>query len=50
MGDKVEKGEVIATVAEATGNEYKDGAHLHFEVRKDGKTVDPAEYLTMEEK
>jgi murein DD-endopeptidase MepM/ murein hydrolase activator NlpD len=50
VGDRVEKGQVIACVAEANGNEYKDGAHLHFEVRKDGKTVDPATYLTMEEK
>jgi murein DD-endopeptidase MepM/ murein hydrolase activator NlpD len=50
VGDKVEKGDVIACVAEANGNEYKDGAHLHFEVRKDGKTVDPAVYLTLEEK
>jgi len=49
-GDKVERGAVIATVAEAAGNEYKDGAHLHFEVLKDGKNVDPAEYLTLEEK
>lgn len=50
VGDKVEKGEVIATVAEATGDEYKDGAHLHFAMEKDGKTVDPTQYLTLEEK
>lgn len=50
VGDVVEKGQVIACVAEANGNEYKDGAHLHFEVRKDGKNVDPAVYLTLEEK
>ena len=50
VGDVVKKGEVIATVAEATGEEYKDGAHLHFEVKKDGKQVDPATYLTFEEK
>lgn len=50
VGDQVEKGDVIGTVAEATGDEYKDGAHLHFEVIKNGKNVDPAEYLTLEEK
>lgn len=50
VGDKVEKGEVIATVAEATGNEYKDGAHLHFEIVQDGKTIDPALRLPLEEK
>ncbi len=49
-GDSVEKGEVIATVAEANGNEYKDGAHLHFEVLKDDVHVDPTVYLTLEEK
>lgn len=49
-GMTVEKGAEIATVAEANGNEYKDGAHLHFEVKKDGKIVDPALYLTFEEK
>ena len=49
-GDSVKKGEVIAHVAEPNGKEYKDGAHLHFEVRKDGASVDPASYLTLEEK
>jgi murein DD-endopeptidase MepM/ murein hydrolase activator NlpD len=49
-GDKVEKGQVIAPVAEANGNEYKDGAHLHFEIVKDSQAVDPTTYLTLEEK
>ena len=49
-GMTVKKGDVIATVAEANGNEYKDGAHLHFEVLKENKNVDPAEYLTLAEK
>ena len=50
VGAAVKRGDCIATVAEATGEEYKDGAHLHFEIKKDGKTVDPAAYLTFEEK
>ena len=50
VGDSVKKGEVIATVAEASGNEYRDGAHLHFEMYEQGKNVDPNVYLTLEEK
>ncbi len=50
VGDSVERGDVIATVAEANGNEYKDGAHLHFEVLENGKQVDPTTHLTLEEK
>ncbi len=50
VGKAVEKGEVIATVAEANGDEYKDGAHLHFAMEKNGAHVDPTEYFTLEEK
>lgn len=50
VGQKVEKGQAIATVAEPTGNEYKDGAHLHFEILENGQSVDPTLHLTMEEK
>ena len=50
VGMTVKRGDCIATVAEATGEEYKDGAHLHFEVKKGGETIDPAVYLTFEEK
>ncbi len=49
-GDTVNQGDVIATVAEANGKEYKDGAHLHFEVFENDKNIDPAKYLTLEEK
>ena len=49
-GDKVKKGQKIATVAEPSGAEYKDGAHLHFEVTKEGTAVDPAGYLPLGEK
>jgi murein DD-endopeptidase MepM/ murein hydrolase activator NlpD len=50
VGTDVKKGDVIATVAAATGDEYKDGAHLHFEILQNGKNVDPALHLTLEEK
>ncbi|MBQ8685305.1 MAG: M23 family metallopeptidase [Clostridia bacterium] len=50
VGDTVEKGEAIATVAAATGNEYRDGAHLHFEMYEQGVNIDPNVYLTLEEK
>ena len=50
VGDKVEQGDTIAVVAEATGNEYKDGAHLHFEILENGKTVDPTAHLDFLEK
>ena len=49
-GDTVEKGQVIAMVAEANGNEYKDGAHLHFEIVKNNISIDPTTYLVLEEK
>lgn len=49
-GDKVERGDVIATIADATGDEYKDGTHLHFEVLSNGKAIDPTTYLTLAEK
>lgn len=50
VGASVKKGDVIGSVAEPTGKEYKDGAHLHFEVLKNGESVDPALHLTLEEK
>ena len=39
IGDEVQEGEVIATIAEAHGNEYKDGPHLHFEVIESNANV-----------
>ena len=49
VGDTVKRGDVIGTVAEPAGSEYKEGAHLHFEVSKNGETVDPNEYLDISE-
>ncbi len=53
VGDGVSKGDVIGTVsaaADVMGNEYNEGSHLHFEVRENGKAVDPASYLDLDEK
>ena len=50
VGDKIQKGQKIATVAEPSGAEYKDGAHLHFEVRQDGESQDPVGFLPLGEK
>ena len=50
VGQTVAKGQVIATVAEASGNEYKSGSHLHFEIIADGKNIDPTTVLNIEEK
>lgn len=42
-GDSIKQGSVIGTVGKSTGENLKD-SHLHFELHKDGKPVNPEEY------
>lgn len=49
-GATVNKGDEIGYVSLNNRTEYKDGAHLHFEVTENGVKVDPDKYLLAEEK
>ena len=49
-GDAVKRGDTIGTVAEPCGSEYKQVAHLHFEVIENGEQKDPAKWLDIAEK
>lgn len=42
-GDRIEKGDAVAVVG-STGR--STGAHLHFEVLRDGKAVNPLKYIS----
>ena len=44
-GEKVEKGQTIATVGETASFEVADESHLHFEMYKDGTAVNPTIYF-----
>ena len=50
VGQKVSKGAVIGKVSLSNRQESASGAHLHFEVMEDGKTIDPTKYLEIIEK
>ena len=50
VGKVVKTGEEIGTVSTTNRQEYKSGAHLHFEVKEDGEKINPSKYLTIEEK
>ena len=47
VGEVVAKGKQIGLVALSATNEANDGAHLHFEVLKDGVHVDPTLYIAI---
>ena len=50
QGQVVKQGDVIGEVSLTNRQEYKSGAHLHFEVYENGEKIDPVKYLAFEEK
>lgn len=50
VGDSVDKGSLLGFVSTNNRKEYKDGAHLHFEVLENDQKIDPYKYLLAEEK
>lgn len=50
VGQQVKKGQVIGQVSVTNRQEYKDGAHLHFQVIENGEIIDPVKYLILQEK
>ena len=49
-GQQVAKGDVIGQVSVTNRQEYKSGAHLHFEVMENNALIDPGTYLVFDEK
>lgn len=47
VGAKVSAGSVLGTVAESMAQELNTGAHLHFEMLKNGVKVNPNDYLDL---
>ena len=47
VGDKVGAGDVIGQVGESMAQELNTGAHLHFEMIKNGSKVNPNDYLDL---
>ena len=50
VGDVVTSGQVIGTASDSMAEELNTGAHLHLEMKLNGVTVDPNEYITLANK
>lgn len=50
VGQTVSKGDKLGVISTNNRQEYKDGAHLHFEVKENNATVDPYKYLDIDGK
>lgn len=47
IGDKVTAGDIIGEVSSSMAQELNSGNHLHFELLKEGKKVNPNDYLDL---
>jgi murein DD-endopeptidase MepM/ murein hydrolase activator NlpD len=50
VGMEVKQGDIIGEVSLTNRQEYKEGAHLHFEVIENNQKINPDKYLTFDEK
>ena len=48
VNQKVEQGDVIGQVSTTNRQEYKSGAHLHFQVLENGEAINPDKYLNLD--
>lgn len=47
IGDKVSAGQIIGVLGNSMAQEQNQGKHLHFELLKDGKKINPHDYLDL---
>lgn len=45
IGDKIKKGDKVGTIGNTALGDSTSGEHLHFEIIKDGKNVNPVDFL-----
>ena len=50
VGQAISKGAKIGEVSVSNRQEAAGGAHLHFQVKENGSFINPAKYLSLEEK
>ena len=50
IGQKVSQGDVLGVISTSNRQEYKEGAHLHFETFENGVSINPEKYLSIDSK
>ena len=50
VGMQLKKGDIIGVISTSNRQEYKNGAHLHFETYENGVSVNPEKYLSIDSK